>query len=70
MIKISKYELRIYPYACSGESCFRCEELMPGFVTENGGKLQLSEEELKEKDDVITEMLAECPTSALSLDEI
>ena len=65
-----KYELRIYPYACSGESCFRCEELMPGFITENNGRMQLSQEELEAKDDVITEMIAECKTSALSLDKI
>ncbi len=64
------HELRIYPYACNGKSCHRCEELLPGFVTKENGKLSISDFFLKEHDSLITEMLESCPTSALSLDEM
>lgn len=62
-------ELRIYPYACNGlKSCGRCEELMPGFITECKGRKTFSPEQERESAVLIEGMLEECPSSALSFD--
>ena len=64
------HELTIYQYVCLGKSCHRCEEILPGFISDHGGKLLISPRSLIEHDETIRFMLDDCPTQALSLDEI
>jgi len=63
------HELKIYEYACLGKSCHRCDEILPGFISDHGGSLLISPRSRKEHDETIRLMLDECPTQALSLDE-
>lgn len=63
-------ELRIYQYACFGKSCQRCEELLPGFISKQKGRLMISAKFEKKNIEIITAMLEECPSSALSFDAI
>lgn len=61
------YELTILYYICHGpKSCGKCEEHIPGFLSEHSG--EMSTDGLNKE--TIDAALADCPAGALQLEPV